>query len=417
MINKMNHRNGITLPNGEYYEARVGATRWFTAEKAERALSEVRPEVDRAIELVNRAFFNEDTIQAVKTVAVLKNRFPYIFDCVISTSAVPCVKVIMLMTGNVSEEDLNEMAAKWQATLEKNASKLSEMAIRVAMRYVKEGHWQFWSKNGWFEQVEVEVEEIAENNEVAETEEVENEQTAEVAEVESNEADEAEVEAESEEEEVSKGRLVARMFDPSNLERAFAAMVKIVNGGFNIQRVLGFGFSKMNVCGKVINTNQVAYEVMNKNVTPEFKAAAVAAWKSLLDRAERLHRCAADTAEALGVEVENEPEEVEEIEKNDQNEQSSENKEVKTVNQERLSYECVANVGGCRVQAYTPEDMVNIDRGLRYLRTVLNDEETLNGFLEMAGRHGNVISSESFLARAESVKEGRHSFKNLLYYP
>lgn len=266
------------------------------------------------------------------------------------------------------------------------------------MRYVKEGHWQFWSKNGWFEQVEVEAE-------VAESEQVENKQTAEV---ESNEQV-AEAEEVENEEEVSTGRLVGRMFDASNPERAFAAMVKIVNGGFNIQKVLGFSFSKMNVGGKVKNVGQVAYEIANKVVTPEFRNAAVAAWKELLDRAEKLHRYAADTAEVLGVEVENEPEEVEAIEKDEQNEQSSENKEVK-VNQERLSDECVANVGGCRVQANTPEDMVRIDRALRTLRSVLRDEETLNGFLEMAGRHGNVVSSESFLARAESVKEGRQRF-------
>lgn len=380
MINKMNHRNGITLPNGEYYEARVGSTRWFNAERAERALSEVRPEVDRAVELVNRVFFNENAVQAVKTVAVLKNRFPFIFDCVIAASAVPDAKVTRIMVGDVTEEELNEMAAKWQATLEKNASKLYEMAVKVAMRYVKEGHWQFWSKNGWFEQVEVEVEEVAE-----------------VAEV---------------EEEVSTGRLVARMFDASNPERAFAAMVKIVNGGLNIQRTLGFSFSKMNVGGKVKNIGQVAYEVMNKTVTPEFRNAAVAAWKALLDRTERLHRCAADTAEALGVEVENEPEEVEAIEKDEQNNENSEVEMSKknTVDQERLSDKCIANVGGCRVQADTPEDMVRIDRALRCLRAVLREEKTLDGFLEMAGRHGNVVTSESFLARAESVKEGRQRF-------
>lgn len=409
MINKMNHRNGIVLPNGEYYEARVGSTRWFNAERAERALAEVRPEVDRAVELVNRAFNTENAIQAVKTVAVLKNRFLFIFDCIIATSAVPDAKVIRIMTGNVTGEELNEMAAKWQATLEKNASKLYEMAVKVAMRYVKEGHWQFWSKNGWFEQVEVEVEEAAE---VEEQEEVEEQ----AAEVESNEQssennEPEEVKAEVEEE-VSTGRLVARMFDASNPERAFAAMVKIVNGGLNIQRTLGFSFSKMNVGGKVKNIGQVAYEVMNKTVTPEFRNAAVAAWKALLDRTERLHRCAADTAEALGVEVENEPEEVEAIEKDEQNNENSEVEMSKknTVDQERLSDKCIANVGGCRVQADTPEDMVRIDRALRCLRAVLREEKTLDGFLEMAGRHGNVVTSESFLARAESVKEGRQRF-------
>lgn len=326
MINKANHRNGITLPNGEHYEARVGSTRWFNAERAERALSEVRPEVDRAIELVNRAFFNEDAVQAVKTVAVLKNRFPYIFDCVVSTSAVPCVKVISIMTGNVSEEELNEMAAKWQATLEKNASKLFEMGVRVAMRYVKEGHWQFWSKNGWFQQVEVDVEEVAEveNVEVAEAEQVE---------VESSEAEEVKAEvAEPEvEEEVSTGRLIARMFDASKPERAFSAMVKIVGGGLNMKKVGGLGLAKLNVAGKVISIDQIAYEAKNgsKRFTSEFRQAAVEAWSDkLANQADRIAEYVKNVAELLGVEVEADEAKVEadeakveaEVEKGEKNE-------------------------------------------------------------------------------------------------
>jgi len=319
MINKANHRNGITLPNGEYYEARIGSTRWFNSERAERALSEVRPEVDRAVELVNRAFNTENAVQAVKTVAVLKNRFPFIFDCIIATSAVPETKVVRIMVGDVTEEELNEMAAKWQATLEKNASRLYEMAVKIAMRYVKEGHWQFWSKNGWFEQVEVEVEEAAEVEEQAEVAEVEsNEQTAEVAEVES-------------EEEVSTGRLVGRMFDFSNPERAFAAMVELVSNGLYMKKVGGLGLAKLNVAGKAIAIGQLAYEAKNgsKRFTAEFRQAAVEAWSDkLANQADRIAEHTKNAAEILGVEIEAEPEKVAETENNEV-EAANENGEVK----------------------------------------------------------------------------------------
>lgn len=329
MINKVNHANGITLPNGRHFEAQIGSTRWFTARQAERGIAEVREIVDKAVELAQR-MFSSDAEAAFDAMIEIATKYG------INIQAATMVRgywndfAELAVLGVKGEEAKAAEAAEWQSRIEKkerkNASFREETAITIAMMIVEGSKaWSFWSKNGWFAEAELpEVEE-----QVAEVAEVKNEQTAEVAEaecneqvvkvvkvakvakvakvVENNEAEEVKVEVE---EDVSTGRLVARMFDASNPERAFAAMVKIVNGGFNIGRVLGFSFSKLNVGGKVINTNQLAFN-MTKPVTSEFKAAAVEAWKSLLDRTEKIERAAANTAEALGVEIEAEPEGVE----------------------------------------------------------------------------------------------------------
>lgn len=306
MMNAVNHANGITLPDGTHFEARVGATRWFTAERAERALAEVRPEVDKAVELTGEMFGN-DAEAAVKAILTIVNDGLSLSNAVGIYSRVDWNGLAFrFANGYLNDEQIAEAAAEWQKWLVKHGS---EKRVEVAMAIVKRGHWSFWSKNGWFveselPEVEEQVAEVAEveveNNEVAEVAEVE----VESEQVESNEVEEVKAEVE---EEVSKGGLVGRMFDASNPERAFDAMVALVSNGLDMKKVGGFGLASLNVAGKSIAISQLAYEAKNgsRRFTSEFRQAAVEAWSNKLhSQAERIAEYVKNTVEILGVEVE-----------------------------------------------------------------------------------------------------------------
>lgn len=118
------------------------------------------------------------------------------------------------------------------------------------------------------------------------------------------------------------------MFDSSNPERAFAAMVELVSSGLNMKEVGGLGLAKLNVAGKVISIDQIAYEAKNgsKRFTSEFRQAAVKAWSDkLANQADRIAEYVKNAAEILGVEVE-----ADEVEAEDKAEKGEKNEDEMT---------------------------------------------------------------------------------------